>query len=392
MSLMSLLKDLFSSPEKEEKKEEIKKINFEELENLIRDKKEQLENEEKSILELINNRVLQCVQEIKEEINVLEAVDLNKRKEKEKIKLIVEENLKNYILYLKNVVEDLGNLDKRNPEGLRKRIDQILFEFEKKSFKSYERATILVGKEMAATKNTIKSFFREIENLVGSDKTLIEKSESIKNIKENKNKIENMKSALLENEVKIKDLKHKINGLLEDKKNTEENVEKIKFTDRYKNFLKSAEEKNNKLADLDKEKQKAKELIDFKFLAKNFHTDEKKMKIIKENRDNFNYTFWKDEGKNILALLNGSNINTENLSNKIKDILNEQEKIEGVLVDEDPIKVHKKKLEDINSDLKELENKNLELNGKNEKLENNVEKMIDSLNQDLKKLNVEIAR
>jgi hypothetical protein len=73
-----------------------------------------------------------------------------------------------------------------------------------------------------------------------------------------------------------------------------------------------------------------KQLINFKALSNFFHIFDDKMMIVKLYRDNFSGEFKKDNGNNILNLLNESKLNTEQISNLVKLILDKEGEIKDI--------------------------------------------------------------
>ena len=153
---MGLFNWLFGK--KEEK--QIEKIKFGELEEFIIKKKEQNKEKENIIISNISQNILELVSELNEEGEEIKKIDLKDKKAEERIKIIVLENLSYYADHIKKLIENLKKLDKSGLTELASSIDRELFEFDKKSRMSFEKATILVGKELGNVKDSINKFFR----------------------------------------------------------------------------------------------------------------------------------------------------------------------------------------------------------------------------------------
>jgi len=97
----------------------------------------------------------------------------------------------------------------------------------------------------------------------------------------------------------------------ESDKETLKEIEKIKKSKSYIENLKKQEEIKLDEKELEKEVYKLKEIIDFKALAGMFHTDEKKMVVVKEYKKNFQVTFQEDNGARILSLINEAELNNK---------------------------------------------------------------------------------
>ena len=124
---MSFL-DFFKKRKKEKK---LEKIQLKDLETWILNKKEDVKNKKNVVSNLIKEKIIQLIQELGEEIETLEKIDLRERKVEEKTKLIVRENLNNYIKYLRELQTNLKNLENERFDYLIEKINSIFFNFNK---------------------------------------------------------------------------------------------------------------------------------------------------------------------------------------------------------------------------------------------------------------------
>jgi len=99
MGFLDFLKKIFV--EKQEQEQEIEKLKVSDLNIWIEKRKKERKEKEKHIFNQIRIIIEKIVEELEGEIKVLENIDLNNKKVVERIKLIVGENLDNYILILR---------------------------------------------------------------------------------------------------------------------------------------------------------------------------------------------------------------------------------------------------------------------------------------------------
>ena len=92
-------------------KKNIRKLNKENQKDAraILNKGKEIKNKEKESLILINNKISEVIKDIKEKINILENIDVEAKKEAERIKSIVRESLNNYLIYIKLILKKLQN-------------------------------------------------------------------------------------------------------------------------------------------------------------------------------------------------------------------------------------------------------------------------------------------
>ena len=374
--------DFFRKKKKEnefgESEERAKKIDFDNLNSWFTKKKEEIHEKEKEFASLVKKRILQLINELEEEIVALENIDLSKKKEYENVKIIVKENLNNYIIALRKLVADLSKLeDKINIIG---KIDLAIYNFFSKSSLSFHKATYLVGNELGNVKNSMSSFARDVKNIEKENLDLIK---SVSHFFEIGKKIgEISKTKEIE-----KVLLEKIDQLDLDIKNIElliENMSKeVKIIINSEEYIKSRqteEEIKIKRGELDKEISELRSMINFKSLARIFHTNEKKMNILKECKDNFKEFFYLDDGDSLIQLIN-DDPNNEILI-RINKVVEKKREIDKIKINDDKainllneIKYLKMKIGQINEE-KEREKKRLDkITGTIKEIENEVSKI-----------------
>lgn len=290
MGIRDFLQNLFKEKAKSVEENRETKIPFENLHSKIVSELQIIEKEKENVKKELSENVLRFSSELNEQIKKLKNIDLSKRKEIEKIKLITLDNLKIYISHLEKLSDYLVN--ETNYKDLKAReyaeyIHNSLTKFMHTSHSSFEKATILIGKELEQNKALIREFFNLHRNIVNANKNIFEKETlllSLNSLLENHNSI---KLAISDNESEILRLTEKINYILIQKQNKEKELSLLINSSSFKEMLvernRLQEEKNI----LNNEITALKGQIDLKDLSKLFHNDDKKNKIIKSYKENF---------------------------------------------------------------------------------------------------------
>src|SRR3989344_8912573 len=129
MNLLNKLKLIFTG--EQEKKEDIigDIVKIEELPSKLESKINELTALKEQIKDAISKRVSDFEVEANEKIKSLEDIDISKRKEYDKIKIIVKENLNLYISHLKRTIDNLRDAEKEEIERYINRLFHALNEF-----------------------------------------------------------------------------------------------------------------------------------------------------------------------------------------------------------------------------------------------------------------------
>ncbi|MBS3081016.1 hypothetical protein J4221_06070 [Candidatus Pacearchaeota archaeon] len=294
MSLLDSFKKIFKKEDKTSKNiNEV--ITLEKLYLKVEDKIKENSEKSKQLKNNIINRINQFNSEITLHLDILENLDISNRKEHDKIKLVVTENLNIYVDQLKKLINNLKDIENLEfKEGVNK-LYFIINEFDRKSRHSFEKATILIGKELQNVKITINNFKRDLNNIVGETRILFEEKEvgnkldllflGLKQIKDYEEEL-NKKKEVLNEEIKTGN---------KEKELIIQKIEQIKNSDEYKRDLKEKYNHEEKLNKLENELLSLKQKINFKLLAKYFHHDNKKSLIISEYANNFKSSIKDDE-------------------------------------------------------------------------------------------------
>ena len=305
--------DFFKSKKPAEQPE---KISFENTGKWLEDKDKSLrENENKTISKIVE-KLDEFYVSLEEKLKILEGVDVEAKKEHGRIKLLVNQGLEKYINSVNVLPKDLKAIKKENLEKFVSEISRIFLFFEKTSYKFYERATYLVGEEIAAVRNEIRRFYNGLMEMFEDD-SLIKNLKKVMEVRNKLNDFEKIERNIKEferdietNNLKVEKAKKKVEKLMK-------GIENIKNSSEYASNLKTGEEIKALKVGLDKEVIKLKNIIDFKKLTGIVHTNEREFGIVKSHNSNFSSEFYQDSGKRILKLLEDSNMKSAIIDSQV---------------------------------------------------------------------------
>ncbi len=379
------------------KKEELEteKIEFQDLDNWIKDKKEENKNKETEFLGQINTKIKELIDSLKEKVGALETIDISEKKVEERAKLIVKENLRNYLIYLEKLIERLEDFDEKDIDTFINKLNTIFSDFEKKSHLCFEKATYLIGKELGGTRDAIVNFSCDFKNIVNNNKNLIQSSKIISNIELKLNESSNIKDQKERVNKQTQEITSKIVSCKNNLKILEKEIDKIKDSDDYNQELAKKHEITKKKQGLEQEIYSLKAMIDFKYLASIFHANEKEMAIIKDHKENFLNSFQRDDGETLLSILQNTKMEKQDIENKIKSIIENKKKIEesennlpnkeskNLTHNESEIAGFKKQIFELTNELSREEKKY-------EKFEEKIKEIFQEIKQESTKINIEI--
>lgn len=309
--------DFFRS--KNETKEEAKNITLSGAEILLEQELDKEEDMVGKIKKRINKKISEFVSNLNDKIRVLNSIDLKERKEHEKIKLITLKNLEGYINQLNLLISNLEKIDKEiKIYSYFTEINLSIDIFIKSSRKRLQKATILIGKELAQTEEIVKGFYKEINRIARENTSTTSK---IKNIE----KLQSLKESIL----RIKETQNRINNIIsilkkEKKEVVNEKTEKekelrlFKESREFKEWIEKKERIKNEIEKLNKDVTRIKEKIDLKSLLKQFHGVEEKWRLIKKYRNNFLNTLKEDEELEIIQMIEDNQ--KESIGGEVKRI------------------------------------------------------------------------
>jgi len=390
MKILNLFKKLI-------KKEKVQlvseKLTFSEIEKWLEKKIEENQTKEKQILILVKEKIKDFNSDLRTKIILLGEFDVESKKAEDKIKEIVNNSRAQYTEAVDNLITHLENLKETRFSDFTKKINNIFLDFNKKSFKNYERATILIGKEMASIKESLKVFSKNLLKTFDENKLIIDSFKNLLIIKEKLNTIIQINKILEKISEKKSNLNKKINEKEKENETLKQNLEEIKISPVYLEIL----SKQKKIKSLREESKKEilefKQLLDFKALANFFHINKEQMNILKDHKENFHANFEKDNGKIIIELLDEAKLNNNIILEKInlirikiKETVNHEKNLKKDETQELYYKIKEIGLEIDNLKIEEVREEKRE-----EKIKTSKQELNRILEQELTKLNVEVV-
>ncbi|MFH1307464.1 MAG: hypothetical protein ABIH72_01275 [archaeon] len=367
-------------------------VKISELDSWIKARKKETEEKEKVFLNKIKTKIIQLVKELEDEKNTLEKIDVNKIKEREKVQLIVKENLNNYIIYLEKLVESLKSLNYENPEALIERVNLVIYNFEKKSSISFQKATYLIGKELGEVKKSLSSFFKSLEEIRSENKELEKESKTVNLLDSKIGEMANLDKLKKDFDGKILNHEQEISNLNKKIENKNQEKEKVSKTGKYQEHLKKKEQLNQENIRLKREIFELKEMFDFKQMAGIFHSDEKKMRSLKKCREDFNEIVEKNNGKEIIELLNETSLDKTKVLEKLKIINTKKSDIEKISIGKDELEKIEEDIKLLKEDINEIEVKRYKDEKKREKLGESKKEALGVIAKKLSEIEVDMVQ
>jgi hypothetical protein len=305
MSFLNKIKKLFQEEEKPKEKD-AEAISQNELAQRVESLVKTSEAGSNKLKKGIKDRISRFNRELTASIEILNKNDLSKRKDYAKVKTIVLQNRDTYVSCLSNL---LKNAQKIEEAGVVIYINKILLainDFRKASAMPYEKATYLIGKEMAATMEIVRQFAKDISDIGEQNKPLFEETAAIERVSSLSNELKREESLEEETNREILRLNLRIKGLDDEGELTQNEISAIKAGEAHKRDLQAKENHKKEQEKIKKELEKLKQKIDFKALSKVFHHDKKKAALIKEYSSRFIDALRNDENLSIIPLVHES--------------------------------------------------------------------------------------
>ena len=390
MSIFDFLKKI--TKRNDAKKIVMEKLTFSEIKSWIEKKTEENELKEKEILFETNKKVEDFARELRDKIINLKGFNIEARKEKEKIKNIVNDSKEKYIESVEDLIKKVDNLEEPKLKEYIEKIDKIFFDFNKSSFKNYERARILIGKEITGIKESLKVFSRDITKIFEESKPVMDLFGNLGVIKKRLNAIAPAEKTLEEIIEKKLNLNKQISEKEKEDEILKQNLKEIKDSSAYLENLAKQKKIEFLKEELKKEILELKQLFDFKSLAGFFHINPEQIKIVKEYKENFYANFIKDNGKFIISLLDEANLKNEEIIKKMEKVHSKMEEIknhEQEIKKDETWELHSK-IKEIESEIDNLKTERDRDEKRHEKLKTSKEELISILKKELGKMNVEV--
>ncbi len=289
MGILAFLKKLFQSTSPQEPQAEGVKVKISQLKEWITESNKNNGILEEEIKEQLSIKLNELCTQLEQKNQVLKTIDISSYKVEEKIKLIVKENLPYYAIHLDLLMNNIHEiLSKKKSISLEDFINTIALtfnDFEKRSFKNYQKATILIGKEIGDSKEVITFFTSFLQKTVREHEIFFSKKKSLERIKKSLQEYQEVQGNEEYMKESIIKLNAKIDALKKEKEAKEKEASGYQKSIPYLQFLKSQEEIKREIQENEKDLANIKQSLNIKFLLKAFHNDKKKSKLIKSYED-----------------------------------------------------------------------------------------------------------
>lgn len=317
MSWLDKIKRLLGEKDIEVENVRPESIKIEQLNEKVNEKIKQNSSRNDELKKELTKRIDSFKKEMNNSIEILEKITLSERKEHEKIKLVVLENLSLYDAQLKRLISQLENLESLELKESLTKLKTVLNEFDRASHLPFEKATILIGKELEDNRNILRAFIKDFNNVEKENKSFFEQVELTNKLNTLFQEMKQVSNYIEEINKTISAYENQIEKKKEENEKLKQKIEEINKSDEFKKNIEFKESHRQKLNDIETEIRITKQKIDFKALTKTYHSNEKASHLIKSYADNFLSALENDENLDILDLI-GENEKLK--KNELKDL------------------------------------------------------------------------
>jgi hypothetical protein len=323
---------IFDIFKRKKKEEPVKNYDFDSLPILIEEELKEINEKSEKFMGELKVMVNNFSAEMKQKISNLKLLNLDKKRkdEDQRLKDIVTTSLRSYISFLERLADGLEKIDSKDVEEYVKKVQSAFDNFKKSSGMIYERATILIGKELAEVRDMIDGFARNFNEKLKSNQENLDRMNLIKSIQGLLSRLEEIRKIQKQIEDSIAYFENKKIGIEEERQSTEKNYDEYKQSSEFKAFSEEQEITKQKNKVLDEDISRLKHDINLKNLAAYFHNDQKKNSIIKNYSRDFSESLKEDSDLEIISLLKEANHKSdEQKIRSIKQRIIEKEDLMG---------------------------------------------------------------
>ncbi|OIO41355.1 hypothetical protein AUJ10_01050 [Candidatus Pacearchaeota archaeon CG1_02_31_27] len=289
---------------RKKKEEPVEKITFDKLDYFVDKETKSLNEKSESFMEEIKKDAGQFSLKIKQKIPSLRLINLENRKEQEKLKAVVIENLLLYVGHLEKLLEELKKIEDKGTEDYINDLQLVFNDFNKKSRISFCRATILIGKEIEKVRDIMKNFMKVLDYKIKSRDIYgtFKKEKLIDNLRLELKKLEEAKNIQKQIEDSVKNSQNKISALELEKQSAETDYENYEKSNVHAEFLNEQEKIKNENNILAEDISRLKQELNLKLLSKYFHNDKKKNELLHNYSENFINSIKDDNNLKIISI------------------------------------------------------------------------------------------
>tara|TARA_Y100000310_G_scaffold325482_1_gene389014 strand:+ start:1411 stop:2580 length:1170 start_codon:yes stop_codon:yes gene_type:complete len=348
--------DFFRKKKVVEIEAEPEEISFDEVESWLDVKKEEISRKEAGVFDLINEKIDLFVIDINGKVKLLEEVDVESKRVDNRAKVIVRQSLEKYLSFVNIFITGLKKIEKQNLSEFIKDINKIFSDFDKHSYGFYQKATFLIGDEIAAVKTEINNLSKYFTTLFSENQKIVDSSNVISSVKLKLKELDNAEKNIEKIGLEIESLENKIADIKEKEKKILHEIKEVKKSKDYLENLKRKEEIKLMNKQIEDDILKLKILVDFKALSSVFHSNENKMKLVKSYRDDFQDSIARDNGLGLLTLMKEAELDNKIIADKIREINEKKQKLakEKKLIKKDEIKTLLAEVEKVKSEIEDL--------------------------------------
>src|SRR3989338_1070342 len=365
--------------------QEAERVRFSEVKEFMLNKRRALNEKEKLIAHAIKDRLNLLTSELESGINVLSNINLDQRKVEEKLKQISKTNLDRYLFLLNELKDDLKNLEFSTIHESNKVLFRIQ-KLERDSYMNFEKATILVGKEIEIVVQSIRSFLTDYKNILGENKGLTEDSSAIVRVESIIQEISDIEDNLRWHEGEKNRVLSDINFLKDKVKDQIEMEEQVLKSREHAEYLEKKTGLEKRKKELEHELNRPRSVINLKSLASLHHANEKNMAIITEYRANLARAIEKDNGESVLSIIEHNHPAKEQI-NKINNLRDE---ISNYGLIEDKARNIREDARKTRETISARENDVQKLDRKISQGAGKIRNLKDNFSKELKRINVEL--
>ena len=330
----------FLKKKKQELEQEEEEISFDSIGNWIEERQKKIKDEQKPALKQIKENLSELLDGLDEKMVVLRNLNLDEKKAPERAMSIVRENFDKFVYELEKLILNLKGLteaplDDEDLEALIKKINSTFGDFERKSITSYQKSTFLIGDELGAVTRDIAKFFKGFNKIIKENEFSIKQSKTILIIEEKLTEIDNLEENRQETRESIQKIDEKKEGHEDKIKDLKNQIQEMRIGEEYLGLMENKKKLETNKTKLTIELQVLKDLMDFKALAKIYHSIESKMNLVKEYKEDFKDNLKKYGDEKFLDLVDIKGIDKKRVKerlesiNSIKQEIKETEKDSG---------------------------------------------------------------
>jgi len=379
---------IFDFLRKKTREEARAKLKFEELGSWLDKEKKENGEKERAMIGQIGSMISLLAGELKEERAAIQKISLDGRNIDERIKSIVIASLSNFSVHMGDSIKALEEMKKDSLLSLIDETNRIFVVFRQKSAMNYGKASFIIDKELRNVNESIRKFLTEMNRIVEQEKALIQR---IKTLCLAENSMAELKSA----ERLISGANERIEKIEKEKKNLEEKKQAMERMAReIKESKEYDEEENKKRAALSRKNELERKilelrgLINFKSLARTFHENEKKMKVIKSYEHDFSQILENDA--DLINLLDEAKKGL--IKERIAEISQMKAEIQGILGKKDRLEELKPEIARLGNDIKIIDSEIMKEQNRLKKLDDNLKSQKNAIRGILAGINVELAQ